>query len=145
MDAAAYSDANVLITGESGAITGSVAQVVHFQSRRGRGPLVTVNCAAGVRPENFQRLEIARGGTILIEHIQEMSREMQAHLLLFLESGRRLLDVRVIAAADGDLLAKVRAGEFREDLYYRLNIIHLVLPAVLERHDRNAIGTPTAI
>jgi two-component system NtrC family response regulator len=143
VDAAACSDANVLITGERGAGKNTVAQLIHLQSHRSRGPLVTVDCATEVHPEHFERLDMARGGTILIDHIEELSPEMQAHLMLFLETGRRLLDVRVIAAADRDLLDGIAAGEFREDLYYRLNVIHLMIPpgAAL---DQNPIATTTA-
>ena len=144
VDAAACSDANVLITGDSGVDNNAVAQLIHLQSRRGRGPLITVVCVADVRPDNFERLDMARGGTIFIDHIEETSADMQAHLMRFLESGRRALDVRVIAAADCDRLARVGASRFREDLYYRLNIIHLLIPPLRERRDGNAIPTTTA-
>ena len=128
MEAASGSDANVLITGETGVGRNAVVQLIHLQSYRSRGPLVTVDCAADVGREHFERLELAHGGTIVIDHVEELSPEMQAHLMLFLETSRRVLDVRVIAVADSDLLDKVGAGEFREDLYYRLNVIHLVIP-----------------
>lgn len=144
VDAAACSDANVLITGESGAGRNAVAQLIHLQSHRGRGPLVTVDCAADVRPQNFDRLDVARGGTILIDHIEELSLELQAHLMQFLETGRRVLNVRVFTAADCDLFDKVAAGDFREDLYYRLNVIHLVMSARGERRDGDPMATRTA-
>jgi DNA-binding NtrC family response regulator len=144
VEAAANSDASVLITGDSGVGKNAVAQLIHLQSRRGPGPLVTVDCAADVSAETFERLDMAHGGTILIDHIEETSTEMQAYLAQFLETRGRVLDVRVIAAADCNLLDKVAAGEFREDLYYRLNIIHVVMPPVRERDDGHHIPTTLA-
>jgi DNA-binding NtrC family response regulator len=128
LDAAARSDVNVLITTERTSGRSAVAQLIHHQSDRGCGPLVTLDCAGALRPENFDRLETARGGTILIDHVQEMTAEMQARLMQFLEADHKSLEVRVIAAADSSLLDKTAGGQFREDLYYRLNLIHLVMP-----------------
>jgi len=128
VDAAAQSDVNVLITAERSAGRNVVAQLIHLQSRRGSGPLVTLDCAAGLRREHFARLEMARGGTIFIDHVDEMTPEMQAQLMHFLETDRDSLDVRVIASTDRGLLERAAAGGFREDLYYRLNVIHVLIP-----------------
>jgi DNA-binding NtrC family response regulator len=143
VEAAAGCDANVLITGEPGIGKNAVAQLIHLQSGRGREPLVTLDCAADPSCENFDRLDLARGGTILIDHVDAMNPETQERLMQFLETGRRALDVRVIAAAEGDLLEQVAAGGFREDLYYRLNVIHVV---IAHRHDGDgeAVATTTA-
>ena len=133
VEAAASSDANVLITGERGVGKNAVARLIHLQSHRSRAPLVTVDCAEEIRPKHFERLAMARGGTILIDHIEELSPQMQAHLMRFLETDRPVLDVRVIAAAGCDLYGQTAAGMFREDLYYRLNVIHVAMRASAAR------------
>lgn len=158
------SDAKVLITGESGVGKEIVAQLVHEHSRRSRAPLVTINCA-GV-PDSLLASELfghARGsftdayrdkagwieqanrGTIFLDEIGEMSLQMQALLLRFLENGEiqrvgsdrssSRVDVRVIAATNRKLTDRVAANEFREDLLYRLNVIHIEVPPLRERRD----------
>jgi transcriptional regulator with PAS, ATPase and Fis domain len=161
---AARSDAKVLITGESGVGKEVIAQLVHQRSRRARMPLVTLNCAAipdallesglfghvkgsftGAYQDRLGLLEMAHGGTILLDEIGEMSLRMQALLLRFLENGeiqrvgadrvQSQVDVRVIAATNRRLLERIASKEFREDLYYRLNVIHITLPPLRERRE----------
>ncbi len=161
---AARSDAKVLITGESGVGKEIVARQIHQRSNRGRGPLVTINCAGFpdslLESELFGHvkgsftdayrdkrgwLEMAHGGTIFMDEVGEMSLRMQALLLRFLETGeiqrvgsdRHLppLDVRVITATHRRLLERIADQTFREDLYYRLNVIHIEVPALRERRE----------
>ena len=161
---AANSDAKVLITGESGVGKEVVAQLIHDQSKRSQEKLIAINCA-GV-PESLLAselfghvrgsftdayrdkqgwLEQAHRGTILMDEIGEMSLQMQAALLRFLESGeiqrvgsdRRsaVVDVRIIAATNRRLMDRIETNEFREDLYYRLNVIHIEIPPLRERRE----------
>jgi DNA-binding NtrC family response regulator len=161
---AARTDAKVLITGESGVGKEIVARLIHQRSNRGRGPLVTINCAGFpdslLESELFGHvkgsftdayrdkrgwLEMAHGGTIFMDEVGEMSLRMQALLLRFLETGeiqrvgsdRHLpaLDVRVITATHRKLLERISNHTFREDLYYRLNVIHIEVPALRDRRD----------
>ena len=161
---AGRSDAKVLITGESGVGKEVVAQLVHQQSRRSRAPLVTINCAGVpdslLASEMFghvrgsftdaQRdkagwLEQANRGTVFLDEIGEMSLQMQSLLLRFLENGEiqrvgsdrsvSKVDVRVIAATNRRLSDLIAANEFREDLFYRLNVIHIPIPPLRERRD----------
>jgi DNA-binding NtrC family response regulator len=155
-------DAKVLITGESGVGKTVIARLLHQRSGR-TGPFVTINCAAlpdtrleselfgvrhtvaGVYPDTRGWLEQAQGGTIVLEHVAEMSPRMQARLLRFLEAGeiqrlgsdrvRTIGNVRVITEADGNLIQRVATGEFREDLYYRMNVIHIVVPPLRDRRE----------
>ncbi|MFW5859227.1 MAG: sigma-54-dependent transcriptional regulator [Planctomycetota bacterium] len=163
---AAQANATVLVTGESGTGKELVALALHEQSPRCAGPFVKVNCAAltesllaselfghekgaftGADQQRIGRFELADGGTLLLDEISEVSPEMQAKLLRVLEErefervgGSRPIktDVRIIATTNRDLPAAVAAGEFREDLYYRLNVIPLALPPLRER--RGDIG-----
>ena len=164
MEHAARCDAKVLITGESGVGKEIVAQLIHDRSRRRRSPLVTINCAGFpdslLESELFGHvkgsftdahrdkrgwLESASGGTIFMDEIGEMSLRMQALLLRFLETGEiqrvgadRLLppvDVRVIAATHRKLINHIADKTFREDLYYRLNVIHIEVPPLRERRE----------
>jgi DNA-binding NtrC family response regulator len=164
IDYAARSNAKVLITGESGVGKEIVAKLIHQRSARSSGPLVTINCAGFpdtlLETEMFGHvkgsftdahrdkrgwLEQAHNGTILMDEVGEMSLRMQALLLRFLETGeiqrvgsdRTLppLDVRVITATHRRLVDHVADKTFREDLYYRLNVIHLTVPALRERRD----------
>ena len=159
---ASRSDAKVLITGESGAGKEVVARLIHQRSNRGSGPLVTINCAGFpdslLETEMFGHmkgsftdayrdkrgwLEMAHGGTIFMDEVGEMSLRMQALMLRFLETGeiqrvgseRQLapLNVRVITATHRRLLERISDKTFREDLYYRLNVIHVEVPPLRER------------
>src|ERR671924_14106 len=162
VDHAARSEAKVLITGESGVGKEIVAHLIHERSARSRGPLVTINCAGVpdslLESELFGHvkgsftdahrdkrgyLEAAHGGTIFMDEVGEMSLRMQAMMLRFLETGeiqrvgsdRKLppLDVRVITATHRKLVDHVADKTFREDLYYRLNVIHIAVPALRDR------------
>jgi transcriptional regulator with GAF, ATPase, and Fis domain len=162
--AIAATDSKVLITGESGVGKEVLARLIHRRSRRGHLPMVTLNCAGVpdslLESELFGHargsftdahrdrrglLEIAHGGTVLLDEVGEMSVRMQGLLLRFLENGEiqrigserahTLVDVRVIAATNRNLLEQVRRKEFREDLYYRLNIVHLIIPPLRERKE----------
>jgi transcriptional regulator with PAS, ATPase and Fis domain len=164
VDAAARSDAKVLILGESGVGKEVVAQLIHRQSRRSRSPLVTINCAGvpdtllesemfghvrgsftDAHRDKAGRLEMAHGGSVFMDEVGEMSLRMQALLLRFLETGeiqrvgaegpQRALSVRVIAATNRNLRNQIAAREFREDLYYRLNVVLLDIPPLRERRD----------
>ncbi len=159
---AARTDAKVLITGESGVGKEIVSRLIHADGSRAGYPLITVNCAAitetlleselfghergsftGAYRDRIGVLEMAHRGTVFMDEIGETSPRMQSLLLRFLESGeiQRVgatrsngrVDVRVIAATNRDLLGGVAAKTFREDLYYRLNVIHLTVPALRER------------
>lgn len=161
---AAQSDAKVLITGESGVGKEIVARMIHERSVRGRGPLVTINCAGFpdslLESELFGHvkgsftdayrdkrgwIEAANGGTIFMDEVGEMSLRMQALLLRFLETGElqrvgadhrmATVDARVITATHRRLLEHVAQKTFREDLYYRLNVIHIPVPPLRERRD----------
>jgi DNA-binding NtrC family response regulator len=165
IDCAALTDAKVLITGESGVGKEVVAQLIHQRSPRRHAPLVTINCAGipdtllaselfghtrgsftGAYRDKQGWLEQAHRGTVFMDEIGEMSAQMQSLLLRFLEGGeiqpvgshRRTVtvDVRVIAATNRRLMDHVASGEFREDLYYRLNVIHIEIPPLrLRRED----------
>lgn len=157
----ARSDVTVMITGESGTGKEAFAQLVHEQSQRRRAPFVAINCAA--IPDNMLeavlfgyekgaftgayrscpgKFEQAQGGTLMLDEITEMDLRLQAKLLRVLQEreverlgGRNAisLDVRVLAASNRDLKREVSSGRFREDLYYRLNVFPLYLPALRER------------
>jgi DNA-binding NtrC family response regulator len=164
IDDASRSDAKVLITGESGVGKEVVAQLIHQQSRRGRAPLITINCAGVpdslLATEMFGHtrgsftdahrnttgwLEKAHRGTIFMDEIGEMSLSMQSLLLRFLENGEiqrvgserqsTRVDVRLIAATNRRLADRIATGEFREDLFYRLNVIHIDIPPLRERRE----------
>ena len=155
------SDISVLITGETGSGKEVVAQVLHQHSPRARGSFVAINTAAvpaelleselfghekgaftGAHTRRVGRFEEAAGGTLFLDEIGDMPLPLQTRLLRVLAEGdyyrvggRDMLqaDVRVIAATHQDLEMKVRTGEFREDLYHRLNVIHIALPPLRER------------
>jgi DNA-binding NtrC family response regulator len=157
----ARTDASVLVTGESGTGKELVAEVLHRNSRRRRGPFVKVNLGGisstlfesemfghvrgaftDARADRRGRFELAHGGTIFLDEIGELDPSAQVKLLRVLQdrtyevlgsSTTRTVDVRVVSATNRDLPALVRAGEFREDLYFRLNLIVLRLPPLRER------------
>lgn len=156
----APSEARVLITGESGTGKELVAAAIHAQSPRRDKPFVRVNCAAiprdlvesemfghergsftGATERRIGRFELAHTGTLLLDEVGELSPEAQAKLLRAIEAreiervggGRPIkVDVRVIAATNRDLQREVREGRFREDLYFRLNVIPIAVPALRE-------------
>jgi len=158
---AAGSNATILILGESGTGKEVLARSVHRWSPRRDEPFVVVNCAAladqllqsdlfghergaftGAIRQKRGRLEVADGGTVFLDEIGEIDREMQAKFLRFLQEREfeRLggthpirVDVRVIAASNRDLGEEVRAGRFREDLYYRLRVVEIIMPPLRER------------
>ena len=161
---AARSDAKVLITGESGVGKEVVAKSIHERSGRSRQPLVTINCAGipdtllaselfghergsftGAHRDRKGYLEQAHRGTVFLDEVGEMSLQMQALLLRFLENGEiqrvgsearnTRVDVRVICATNRTLLESVKSGAFREDLFYRLNVIHIELQPLRQRRD----------
>jgi len=161
---AARSDAKILITGESGVGKEILARQIHRQSNRARAQLVTINCAGlpdslleselfghvrgsftGAYRDKAGLLELANSGTIFMDEVGEMSLRMQALLLRFLESGeiqrvgaeraQARVNVRVIAATNRNLTERISSKDFREDLYYRLNVIHLTVPPLRERRE----------
>ena len=161
---AANSDAKVLITGESGVGKDVIARHIHANSTRHAGEFVAVNCAGvtetlmeselfghvkgsftGAYRDKIGKFRLAHRGTLFLDEVGEMSLRMQALLLRFLENGEiqavgsdaveTILDVRVIAATNRNLNDMVAAGTFREDLLYRLRVIHLHVPALRDRID----------
>jgi transcriptional regulator with PAS, ATPase and Fis domain len=161
---AAAGDAKVLITGESGVGKDLIAREIHVHSKRANGPFIAVNCAAlteslleselfghakgsftGAYRDKRGTLQMADGGTLFLDEVGEMSLRMQALLLRFLETGEiqsvgahsatASVNVRVIAATNRNLAERVAAGDFREDLLYRLRVVHIHVPALRERRD----------
>jgi transcriptional regulator with GAF, ATPase, and Fis domain len=168
IECAARSDAKVLITGETGVGKEVVARLIHMRSGRANGPLVTVNCAGlpdslleselfghvrgsftGAYRDKPGLLETAPNGTVFLDEVGEMSPRMQAVLLRFLETGeiQRIgadrshtrVNVRLITATNRELRTQIEAGAFREDLYFRLNVIRLCIPPLRERTEDVAL------
>ena len=163
VERAAPTDATVLITGENGTGKELVARALHEGSSRARGAFLRVNCAAipaelleselfghergafsGAVRTRRGRFELADRGTLLLDEIGDMPAPLQAKLLRVLEDGEitrlgaetsRRVDVRVLASTNRDLPARIEAGAFREDLYYRLAVLPLHVPALRERED----------
>ena len=161
---AAAGDAKVFITGESGVGKDVVAQYIHAHSARATRPFIAVNCAAiadtlletelfghargsftGAYRDRMGRLEAAHRGTIFLDEIAEMSLQMQAHLLRFLETGEIQpvgsvggpikVDVRIISATNRDLEQLVSTGAFRSDLLYRIKVVHIHVPPLRDRKE----------
>jgi len=160
---AADSSATVLVRGESGTGKEVIAEGIHYAGKRRRGPFIRVNCGAipgtlleselfghekgaftGAVKRKLGKFELANHGTILLDEIAEMDKNMQVKLLRVLQQkefdrvgGEETIkvDVRVIAATNRNLEEMVKKGEFREDLYYRLNVIPIILPPLRERVD----------
>ncbi|MEM1246969.1 MAG: sigma 54-interacting transcriptional regulator [Acidobacteriota bacterium] len=159
----APTDATVLVIGESGTGKELISRTVHQLSRRVEKPLIVVDCAAipptlieselfghergaytGAQARRIGRLEEADGGTVLLDEIGELPLEVQSKLLRFVQEKQltrvgstlsRSVDARVIAATNRDLGEEVAAGRFREDLYYRLNVVKLDVPPLRERQE----------
>jgi transcriptional regulator with GAF, ATPase, and Fis domain len=158
----AVTHSKVLLTGESGVGKEVIAHLIHQASPRSHRPLVTINCAGVpeglLESELFGHtrgsftdanrdkrglLETADGATVLLDEVGEMSMRMQSMLLRFLETGEiqrigwegkpPMVDVRILAATNRDLYEQTQAKQFREDLYYRLNVVHLVVPPLRAR------------
>jgi len=157
----ADTDATVLIEGESGTGKELLARAIHFNSNRSKKPFVPINCAAipetlleselfgyekgaftGAEQRKPGKFERANGGTIFLDEIGEMSPLLQVKILRFLQSRQFELlgsnklkksDVRIIAATNKDLLSRVKENKFREDLFYRINVINIKLPPLRER------------
>jgi transcriptional regulator with PAS, ATPase and Fis domain len=162
IDSAARSDAKVLLTGETGVGKEVVARSIHTRSARHMAPFITINCAGipdtlleseffghargsftGAFRDNPGLLRQAHTGTVFLDEVGEMSLRMQALLLRFLETGeiqtvgapamQSHIDVRVVTATNRNLLESASAREFREDLYYRLNVYEIRIPPLRER------------
>nr|WP_205695340.1 sigma-54 dependent transcriptional regulator [Corallincola luteus] len=163
IESAATSKATVFITGESGTGKELCAQALHQRSPRSKAPFVAINCAAiprelmeseifghvkgaftGAVTHREGAAEQAQGGTLFLDELCEMDLDLQSKLLRFLQTGQfsrvgsgklQTADVRIVCATNRDPLTEVGAGRFREDLYYRLHVIPLVLPPLRDRGD----------
>src|SRR5205823_4087302 len=163
IETVAKTNSTILITGESGTGKGLVAQAIHYHSLRREKPFVEINCGAlpetlleselfghmrgsftGAESNKKGLLEIAERGTIFLDEIGEMSAVMQVKLLRVLQERRfrrvggleeLQADIRVIAATNQDLAKLVADGRFREDLFYRINVIPISLPALRDRRE----------
>jgi len=163
IETVARTNSTILLTGESGTGKGLVAQAIHFHSLRRDKPMVSLNCGAlpetlleselfghmrgaftGAEQNKKGLLEVAERGTVFLDEIGEMSAVMQVKLLRVLQERRfrrvggleeLTADIRVIAATNQDLTRAVAEGRFREDLYYRINVIPISLPPLRERRE----------
>ena len=155
--------ANIMITGESGTGKGIIAEVIHCNSRRKEKPFIAINCAA--IPENLLESELfgfkqgaftgatkdkvglivmAHEGTLFLDEIGDMPLQLQTKLLKVIESGevlplgdtkKKIVDIRIISALNKNIEACIQKKEFREDLYYRLNVFEIKIPPLRERRD----------
>lgn len=160
---ASETDATVLVCGESGTGKELLARSIHALSRRGDGPFAAINCAAlpetlleselfghekgaftGAGSRHVGRVERAAGGTLFLDEIGDVSPAVQVKLLRFLQEreftrvggeAAHRADVRIISATHRNLAERIKTGEFREDLYYRLNVVSLTIPTLRERRD----------
>ncbi|HCU06134.1 MAG TPA: sigma-54-dependent Fis family transcriptional regulator [Holosporales bacterium] len=160
-DRVASSEANILLTGESGTGKEVLAHYIHRQSKRQKKPFIAINCAAipdnlleselfghekgaftGALTQRIGKFESADGGTLLLDEVTEMPLQMQAKLLRAIQE--KIIDrvggtkpvsinIRIIATSNRDMLHAIKNGDFREDLYYRLNVVNLTLPRLQER------------
>ena len=156
-------NSTVLLLGETGTGKGVLARAIHSSSARKTRPMITVNCAAlpmnlieselfgrergaftGAHERQIGRFELADGGTLFLDEIGELPLELQSKLHRFIQDGEleRLgsprtikIDVRIIAATNRDLKEEIRAGRFREDLYYRLNVFPITMPPLRQRKE----------
>lgn len=164
VDLVAKSDAAVLVLGETGVGKNVLAEAIHRQSLRGSGPFICVQCSAlteslitselfghekgaftGATNRRVGRFELAHGGTLFLDEIGDLTLEVQARLLRVLQTkefervggGKETVtsDFRLIAATNRDLKEEVRANRFREDLYYRINVVSIYLPPLRERRE----------
>jgi len=163
IDNVATSKASILITGESGTGKELCAEAIHKESKRKDKPFIAINCAA--IPKELMESEIfghvkgaftgaasdrqgaagqAEGGTLFLDEIGDMDLALQSTMLRFVQTGTfhkvggdklEKVDVRFLSATNRNLLSEIEAGQFREDLYYRLNVIHITLPALRKREE----------
>ena len=159
----AFSSATVLITGESGTGKELVARAIHFSGNRKDGKFVAINCATlsenlleselfghvkgaftGAVKDKKGLFEDADGGALFMDEIGDIPKSVQAKMLRVLQEGEfmslgdtvtKKVDVRIIAATNQDLLQRVQDKDFREDLYYRLNVINITVPPLRERKE----------
>ncbi|MGK9476492.1 sigma 54-interacting transcriptional regulator [Melioribacter sp. OK-6-Me] len=163
LESVSQTDSTVLITGESGTGKELAARAIHINSLRRTGPFIAVNCSAfveslieselfghekgaftGAIKTKIGKFELAQGGTLFLDEIGDLSIPVQTKLLRVLETrefervgGNKLIkmDARIIAATNKNLLEEINAGRFREDLFYRINVINIHLPPLRERMD----------
>jgi len=159
----AQTDASILLLGETGTGKEVFANAIHHESKRAHQPMVAINCSAfsrellegelfghrsdaytGANKDKRGLVEVANNGTLFLDEIGEMPLELQAKLLRFLENGEFIklgdtkvskVDVRIIAATNKNLFNEISNGNFREDLYYRLNVFNIELPALKDRRE----------
>jgi DNA-binding NtrC family response regulator len=162
-DRVSRTDAGILITGESGTGKEAIARRIHVHSHKAEGPFVAVNCAAipgelleselfghakgaftGAVKDRLGRFRQAQGGTLFLDEIGEIPLSLQGKLLRALQEklvdavggdAPISVDVRIVAATNKDLQSRIRAGSFREDLYYRLNVVEVHVPSLRERSE----------